>query len=86
MASKGLGWSSSGSFYVEFACIFLFFCAEGKYHEQIKIMDSATGFSYETLFKPYIREGLTEDWVEDPYIRHVHQVSLELIAMTTDVF
>ncbi|XP_053483486.1 MIT domain-containing protein 1 isoform X2 [Ictalurus furcatus] len=46
---------------------------EGKYHEQIKITDSATGFSYETLFKPYIREGLTEVWVEDPYIRHVHQ-------------
>ncbi|XP_027020432.2 MIT domain-containing protein 1 [Tachysurus fulvidraco] len=47
---------------------------EGKYHEQIKITDSATGFSYETLFKPYIREGLTEVWVEDPYIRHVHQL------------
>lgn len=49
--------------------------SEGKYHEQIKIPDSATGFSYETLFKPYIREGLTEVWVEDPYIRHVHQVA-----------
>lgn len=47
---------------------------EGKYHEQIRIADSATGFSYETLFKPYIREGLTEVWVEDPYIRHVHQL------------
>ncbi|XP_036429461.1 MIT domain-containing protein 1 isoform X1 [Colossoma macropomum] len=47
---------------------------EGKYHEQIKITEDATGFSYETLFKPYIKEGLTEVWVEDPYIRHVHQL------------
>lgn len=47
---------------------------EGKYHEQIKIADSDTGFSYEVLFKPYINEGLTEVWVEDPYIRHVHQL------------
>ncbi|XP_060785622.1 MIT domain-containing protein 1 isoform X2 [Neoarius graeffei] len=47
---------------------------EGKYHEQIKIADSTTGFSYETLFKPYIKDGLTEVWVEDPYIRHVHQL------------
>ncbi|KAL6484837.1 hypothetical protein MHYP_G00068820 [Metynnis hypsauchen] len=47
---------------------------EGKYHEQIKITEDTTGFSYETLFKPYIKEGLTEVWVEDPYIRHVHQL------------
>ncbi|XP_012692664.1 MIT domain-containing protein 1 [Clupea harengus] len=47
---------------------------EGKYHEQIKIADCDTGFSYEVLFKPYISEGLTEVWVEDPYIRHVHQL------------
>lgn len=50
------------------------FLSEEKYHEQIKIADSATGFSYEALFKPFIKEGLTEVWVEDPYIRHVHQV------------
>ncbi|XP_048855359.1 MIT domain-containing protein 1 [Brienomyrus brachyistius] len=47
---------------------------EGKYHEQIKITEDATGFSYETLFKPYISETLTEVWVEDPYIRHIHQL------------
>ncbi|TRY81510.1 hypothetical protein DNTS_009918 [Danionella cerebrum] len=47
---------------------------EGKYHEQIKIADSSTGFSYESLFRPYTRDGLTEVWVEDPYIRHVHQL------------
>ncbi|KPP66525.1 MIT domain-containing protein 1-like [Scleropages formosus] len=47
---------------------------EGKYHEQIKIAENATGFSYETLFKPYISEVLTEVWVEDPYIRHTHQL------------
>ncbi|XP_051998793.1 MIT domain-containing protein 1-like [Xyrauchen texanus] len=47
---------------------------EGKYHEQIKIAGNSTGFSYESLFKPYIRDWLTEVWVEDPYIRHVHQL------------
>lgn len=47
---------------------------EGKYHEQIKIAGDATGYSYEALFKPYISSALTEVWVEDPYIRHTHQL------------
>lgn len=55
--------------------------SEGKYHEQIKIADSATGFSYESLFKPYIRDGLTEVWVEDPYVRHVHQVETAVMLL-----
>ncbi|CAB1346454.1 unnamed protein product [Coregonus sp. 'balchen'] len=46
---------------------------EGKYHEQIRIAEDATGYSYEVLFRPYVTEGLTEVWVEDPYIRHIHQ-------------
>ena len=48
--------------------------SEGKYHEQIRIADDATGYSYEVLFRPYVTEGVTEVWVEDPYIRHIHQV------------
>lgn len=47
---------------------------DGKYHEQIRILENATGYSYEALFKPYMDEGLTEVWVEDPYIRHIHQL------------
>ncbi|MBN3281132.1 MITD1 protein, partial [Polyodon spathula] len=47
---------------------------EGKYHEQIKITENAKGFSFEKLFKPYINEALTEVWVEDPYVRHIHQL------------
>ncbi|XP_046902652.1 MIT domain-containing protein 1 [Hypomesus transpacificus] len=47
---------------------------EGKYHEQIRIAENSTGYSYEVLFKPYISEDLTEVWVEDPYIRHIHQL------------
>ncbi|XP_029980856.1 MIT domain-containing protein 1 [Sphaeramia orbicularis] len=47
---------------------------DGKYHEQIKIAEDATGYSYEVLFKPYISSTLTEVWVEDPYIRHTHQL------------
>ncbi|XP_034041689.1 MIT domain-containing protein 1 [Thalassophryne amazonica] len=47
---------------------------EGKYHEQIRISDDATGYSYENLFRPYISDELTEVWVEDAYIRHIHQL------------
>ncbi|XP_069747104.1 MIT domain-containing protein 1 isoform X3 [Narcine bancroftii] len=47
---------------------------KGKYHEQIKIPEDATGFSYEKLFKSYLDSFVTEVWVEDPYIRHVHQL------------
>uniref|UniRef100_A0A3Q3XIB8 MIT domain-containing protein n=1 Tax=Mola mola TaxID=94237 RepID=A0A3Q3XIB8_MOLML len=47
---------------------------DGKYHEQIRIAEDATGYSYEALFKPYISSVLTEVWVEDPYIRHIHQL------------
>ncbi|XP_064358353.1 testis-specific gene 10 protein [Dromaius novaehollandiae] len=47
---------------------------DGKYHKQIKIDENATGFSYEKLFQEYLNEIVTEVWVEDPYIRHVHQL------------
>lgn len=46
----------------------------GKYHKQIKIEENATGFSYESLFQEYLNETVTEVWIEDPYIRHTHQV------------
>ncbi|NXT47018.1 MITD1 protein, partial [Pluvianellus socialis] len=51
------------------------FFSDGKYHKQIKIEENATGFSYEKLFQEYLTEILTEVWVEDPYIRQVHQAS-----------
>ncbi|XP_069009687.1 MIT domain-containing protein 1 [Embiotoca jacksoni] len=47
---------------------------DGKYHEQVRISEDATGHSYEVMFKPYISSALTEVWVEDPYIRHIHQL------------
>ncbi|XP_007521915.1 MIT domain-containing protein 1 isoform X2 [Erinaceus europaeus] len=47
---------------------------DGKYHKQIKIEDNATGFSYESLFQEYLNETVTEVWIEDPYIRHTHQL------------
>ncbi|XP_038613225.1 MIT domain-containing protein 1 isoform X3 [Tachyglossus aculeatus] len=46
---------------------------DGKHHRQIKIEDNATGFGYESLFRRYLTEAVTEVWVEDPYVRHVHQ-------------
>lgn len=49
--------------------------ADGKYHKQIKIDENATGFSYESLFQEYLSETVTEVWIEDPYIRYIHQVS-----------
>nr|KAF6448007.1 microtubule interacting and trafficking domain containing 1 [Rousettus aegyptiacus] len=48
---------------------------DGKYHKQIKIDENATGFSYESLFQEYLSETVTEVWIEDPYIRYIHQVS-----------
>ncbi|XP_041512221.1 MIT domain-containing protein 1 isoform X2 [Microtus oregoni] len=47
---------------------------DGKYHKQIKIEENATGFSYESLFKEYLHETVTEVWIEDPYIRQTHQL------------
>ncbi|KAM8856627.1 MIT domain-containing protein 1 isoform 2-T2 [Spinachia spinachia] len=47
---------------------------DGKYHEQIRIEEDATGYSYPVLFKPYMSSLLTEVWVQDPYIRHTHQL------------
>lgn len=52
--------------------------SDGKYHEQIRIAENSTGYSYGALFKPYISSLLTEVWVEDPYIRHIHQVKTSL--------
>ncbi|XP_053240146.1 MIT domain-containing protein 1 isoform X1 [Podarcis raffonei] len=46
---------------------------DGKYHKQIKIEENSKGFSYEKLFQEYLNETVTEVWVEDPYIRQVHQ-------------
>uniref|UniRef100_A0A8C3CLM2 Microtubule interacting and trafficking domain containing 1 n=1 Tax=Cairina moschata TaxID=8855 RepID=A0A8C3CLM2_CAIMO len=47
---------------------------DGKYHKQIRIEENATGYSYEKLFQEYLTEIVSEVWVEDPYIRHVHQL------------
>ncbi|NWV04538.1 MITD1 protein, partial [Ptilonorhynchus violaceus] len=53
----------------------LTFFSDGKYHQQIRIEENATGFGYEKLFHDYLNEIVSEVWVEDPYIRHVHQAS-----------
>ncbi|XP_053444344.1 MIT domain-containing protein 1 [Nycticebus coucang] len=47
---------------------------DGKYHKQIKIEENATGFSYESLFQEYLNETVTEVWIDDPYIRQIHQL------------
>ncbi|XP_061315672.1 MIT domain-containing protein 1 [Pezoporus flaviventris] len=47
---------------------------DGKYHKQIRIEENATGFSYEKVFQEYLSEIVSEVWVEDPYIRSVHQL------------
>ncbi|XP_066032669.1 MIT domain-containing protein 1 isoform X1 [Chamaea fasciata] len=47
---------------------------DGKYHKQIRIEENATGFGYEKLFHEYLTEIVSEVWVEDPYIRQVHQL------------
>ncbi|NXB81901.1 MITD1 protein, partial [Donacobius atricapilla] len=55
------------------------FLSDGKYHKQIKIEENATGFGYEKLFHEYLTEIVSEVWVEDPYIRQVHQASRYLV-------
>ncbi|NXD20202.1 MITD1 protein, partial [Spelaeornis formosus] len=55
------------------------FLSDGKYHKQIRIEENATGFSYEKLFQEYLTEIVSEVWVEDPYIRQVHQASRYLL-------
>uniref|UniRef100_A0A8C5JU35 Microtubule interacting and trafficking domain containing 1 n=1 Tax=Junco hyemalis TaxID=40217 RepID=A0A8C5JU35_JUNHY len=47
---------------------------DSKYHKQIRIEENATGFGYEKLFHEYLTENVSEVWVEDPYIRQVHQL------------
>uniref|UniRef100_A0A8C9NX88 Microtubule interacting and trafficking domain containing 1 n=2 Tax=Serinus canaria TaxID=9135 RepID=A0A8C9NX88_SERCA len=47
---------------------------DSKYHKQIRIEENATGFGYEKLFQEYLTENVSEVWVEDPYIRQVHQL------------
>ncbi|XP_054127672.1 MIT domain-containing protein 1 [Melozone crissalis] len=47
---------------------------DSKNHKQIRIEENATGFGYEKLFHEYLTENVSEVWVEDPYIRQVHQL------------
>ncbi|NXD99934.1 MITD1 protein, partial [Chaetorhynchus papuensis] len=53
----------------------LTFLSDGKYHKQIRIEENATGFGYEKLFQEYLTEIVSEVWVQDPYIRQIHQAS-----------
>ncbi|NXQ29879.1 MITD1 protein, partial [Alaudala cheleensis] len=55
------------------------FLSDGKYHKQIRIEENATGYGYEKLFHEYLTEIVSEVWVEDPYIRQVHQASRYLL-------
>ncbi|NXC79511.1 MITD1 protein, partial [Cercotrichas coryphoeus] len=55
------------------------FLSDGKYHKQVRIEENATGFSYEKVFREYLTEIVSEVWVEDPYIRQVHQASRYLL-------
>ncbi|NWW12263.1 MITD1 protein, partial [Oreocharis arfaki] len=57
----------------------LTFLSDGKYHKQIRIEENATGFGYEKLFHEYLTEIVSEVWVEDPYIRQIHQASRYLL-------
>lgn len=71
--SKGVCVCASSNFYFLHLSV-LPHWSDGKYHEQIRIEEDATGYSYQVLFKPYMSSLLTEVWVQDPYIRHTHQV------------
>ena len=44
------------------------------HHATIRINSDDTGYSYATIFEPYLTGQVTEVVVEDPYIRSHHQV------------
>ncbi|XP_017783626.1 PREDICTED: MIT domain-containing protein 1-like isoform X2 [Nicrophorus vespilloides] len=46
----------------------------GKYHEQIRIKNDDTGYSYESLFSEYLNSEVRKVQIEDPYIKAHHQV------------
>lgn len=47
---------------------------EAKYYKKIEIKDGDKGFSYKTLFGPYLIDRVNEVEVRDPYVRNYHQV------------
>lgn len=47
---------------------------EAKYHKRIEIKDGDKGFSYKSLFEPYLINRVVEVEVHDPYIRNFHQI------------
>jgi len=46
----------------------------GQFHEQIHIKANTSGYSYRSVFGPFIDEQLTEVEIDDPYIRLNHQL------------
>uniref|UniRef100_A0A1B6L1Y3 MIT domain-containing protein n=1 Tax=Graphocephala atropunctata TaxID=36148 RepID=A0A1B6L1Y3_9HEMI len=46
----------------------------GVYHEQIVIEHNSTGHSYQSVFGRFLDSDVTQVVVEDPYIRHFHQI------------
>lgn len=45
----------------------------GNFHEQIKVEEHATGFSYQNIFGRFLDGDVTCITVEDPYVRQHHQ-------------
>ncbi|XP_076351831.1 MIT domain-containing protein 1-like isoform X2 [Tachypleus tridentatus] len=46
---------------------------DGTYHEQIRINNNESGYSYEKVFSPFLEDSVSRVEVEDPYIRTIHQ-------------
>lgn len=47
---------------------------EGKFHEQVEILNNSTGNGYTQIFGRFLGPDVTTVIVEDPYIRTFHQV------------
>ena len=52
--------------------------SDAKIHQEIQIEDNATGYGYEKIFSKCLDCLLSKIEIEDPYIRHNHQVKLLL--------
>lgn len=55
----------------------------GKYREHMKIESGSVGHGYDSVFGRFLDITVTQIQVEDPYIRTVHQVKLELFLIFT---
>lgn len=49
--------------------------SKGEISDKFHIVEGASGYSYQRIFKKYLTADLAEVSIEEPYIKEYHQVS-----------